>query len=123
MASRPAFKAALDESDTLTTCLESGRKALLAITEKTFDLLVADEDLGDMSGLELVQSVIAKRPVINCAVASTLSPEDFHAESEGLGILMQLPAEPGKQEAYNLLECLNKIHSLAQIPSPQGTCV
>ena len=39
-----AFKTALDESDAQTTCLESGNKALSALSEKVFDLLVTDED-------------------------------------------------------------------------------
>ena len=108
---RSAFKTALDESDARTTCLASGREALSAVSENVFDLLVADEHLGDMTGLELIKSVIASQPMLNCAVVSSLSPLDFHEVSEGLGILMQLPVEPGKQEADQLLEHLKKIQS------------
>ncbi len=112
--SMSAFKAALDESDVQTTCLESGRKALSAVSEKVFDLLVTAENLGDMTGLELIESVITSQPMLNCAVASTLSSADFHEASEGLGILMQLPAEPGKKEADQLLEHLKKIQSFSK---------
>jgi DNA-binding NtrC family response regulator len=110
-SSMSAFKTALDESDTQTTCLESGHKALSAVSEKVFDLLVADENLGDMTGLELIKSVIASQPMLNCAAVSSLLPGDFHEASEGLGILMQLPVEPGKQDADQLLEHLKKIQS------------
>jgi CheY-like chemotaxis protein len=106
-----AFKTALNESDVQTTCLESGHKALYAISGKVFDLLVADENLGDMTGLELIKSVIASQPMLNCAAVSSLLPGDFHEASEGLGILMRLPVEPGKQEAEQLLEHLKKIQS------------
>ncbi len=112
--SMSAFKTALDESDAQTTFLESGRKALSAVSEKVFDLLVADENLGDMSGLELIESVIARQPMLNCAVVSSLSPSDFHEASEGLGVLMQLPVEAGKKEADQLLEHLKKIQSFSK---------
>lgn len=109
--SMSAFKNALDEGDVQTTCLESGRKALSAVSEKVFDLLVTDENLGNMTGLELIKSVIASQPMLNCAAVSSLSPGDFHEASEGLGILMQLPVEAGKKEADQLLEHLKKIQS------------
>ncbi|MDX2448580.1 MAG: hypothetical protein QNK29_15430 [Desulfobacterales bacterium] len=112
--SMSAFKAALDESDAQTTCLESGHKTLSAVSEKVFDLLVTAENLGDMTGLELIKSVITSQPMLNCAVVSTLSSADFHEASEGLGILMQLPAEPGKKEADQLLEHLKKIQSFSK---------
>jgi CheY-like chemotaxis protein len=108
---RSAFKTALDKRDAQTMCLESGREALSAVSESVFDLLVADEHLGDMTGLELIESIITRQPMLDCALASSLSPGDFHEASEGLGILMQLPVEPGKQEADQLLEHLKKIRS------------
>jgi DNA-binding NtrC family response regulator len=109
-----AFKTALDESDAQITCLASGRRALSAISERGFDLLVADEHLGDMTGLELIRSVVAGQPMLNCAVVSSLSPGDFHEASEGLGILMQLPVAAGKKEADGLLEHLRKINSFGK---------
>jgi DNA-binding NtrC family response regulator len=108
------LKTALDASDAQTTCLESGREALSAVSEKVFDLLVADENLGDMSGLELIESVITRQPMLNCAVVSSLTPTDFHEASEGLGVLMQLPVEAGKKEAHQLLEHLKKIQSFSK---------
>lgn len=113
------FKTALDESDSQTTCLASGRKALSAVSERVFDLLVTDENLGDMTGLELIESLIATQPMLNCAAVSSLSSEGFHEASEGLGVLMQLPAEPGKKEAYELLEHLIKIQSFANSSAPK----
>ena len=111
VAAWSAFKAALDESDTRTRHLESGRKILAAVAEESFDLMVADENLGDIAGLELIKSVITIQPMLNCAVVSSLSPAKFHEASEGLGILMQLPVEPDKEAADRLLEHLKKIQS------------
>ena len=114
-SSMSTFKTALDESDAQTTCLGLGRKALSAISEKVFDLLITDENLEDMIGLELIESIITKQPMLNCAAVSSLSPEDFHEASEGLGVLMQLPVEPGKKEADELLEHLKVIQSFASL--------
>jgi DNA-binding NtrC family response regulator len=112
-ASLSALKSALDESDTQITHMDSGRKALSVISEKEFDLLIADEKLADMTGIELIESVISKRPMLDCAMISSLSSDDFHEATEGLGILMQLPVQPGKQEAEQLLGHLQKIHSFS----------
>lgn len=119
-SSMSALKTALDENDIRTTCLDSGGEVLSAVAEKSFDLLVADEDLGDMSGLELIASVIVRQPMLNCAAVSSLSPGDFHEASEGLGILMQLPVKPGRKEADQLLDHLNKIQSYAKKFSSGG---
>ena len=101
----------IEESNGQVTCLESGQQVLDAVSEKNFDLLVADETLGDMSGLELIESVIMSQPMLNCAAVSSLSKEDYHEASEGLGILMQLPSAPGREEADALMKHLNKIQS------------
>jgi DNA-binding NtrC family response regulator len=104
-----AFIAALDESNTQTRYLESGRRVLAAVAEQSFDLLIAGENLDDMTGLELIKSVITIQPMLNCAVVSSLLPGEFHEASEGLGILMQLPVDLGKKEADQLLDHLKRI--------------
>ncbi len=119
MASIPAFKSALDQNDIHTTYMESGQKALAAIAAQGFDLLIADEDLGDMTGLKLIESVITQNPMLNCAAISSLSPDDFHEASEGLGVLMQLSIEPGKNEVDQLFKHLKKIQSFTQKSLPR----
>lgn len=114
LSSRAVFKTALDQRDTHTTCLTSGHQVLAAISESRFDLLVSNETLDDMSGLALIESVVARQPTLNCAVVNSLSPGDFHDASEGLGILMQLPVNPDKKEALQLLEHLIKIQSFSK---------
>jgi len=85
---------------------QSGGKALDMISDTAFDLVVTDEKLGDMTGLEFAARLISINPMLNCAATSSLSPEDFHEASEGLGLMDQLPLRPGKEEADNLLQCL-----------------
>ena len=111
------FESALEKRDALIQYLVSGEKALAAISAEVFDLLVADEILEDMSGIELIKSVTAKQPLINCALVSSLSPQEFHEATEGLGILMQLPPQPGIDAADQLLTHLNKILSFSRHPA------
>ncbi len=87
----------------------SGGNALSMISVNNFELVVTDELLSDMTGLKFVEKLVLTNPMINCAAVSSLSSKDFHAASEGLGILMQLPPRPDKTHAENLLQYLNKI--------------
>ena len=106
--SMSALKAGLEEKDVQIAWAESGSYALSMIAEKDFDLVVTDENLGDMTGLEFIKTVIAQKPMIKCAAVSPLLPDDFHEASEGLGILMQLPVRPGHEYAGELLEHLKQ---------------
>ena len=111
--SMSALKAGLEENDAQAAWAESGRYGLSTIAEKDFYLVVTDENLGDMTGLEFIKALIAQKPMVNCAVVSSLLPGDFHEASEGLGVLMQLPANPGHEYAEELLEHLKKIMNLS----------
>jgi CheY-like chemotaxis protein len=85
---------------------ESGGKALDRVADTLFDLVVTDESLGDMTGLELAERMLSINPMIHCAALSSLSPKEFHEASEGLGLLAQLPAVPDKTQADELLQRL-----------------
>jgi len=104
--------AALEENGLHTAWAESGNTALSMVVDKAFDLVITDETLEDMTGLEFAEKLISVNAMLNCAAVSSLSSEDFHEASEGMGILMQLPPEPGKDAAEKLLEHLKKILNL-----------
>lgn len=91
---------------------ESGKTALEIATDSAIDLVVTDESLGDMTGLEFADRLLSVNPMINCASISRLSPEKFHEISEGMGIMVQLPFQPGKEHAEELLQRLKKIKML-----------
>jgi DNA-binding response OmpR family regulator len=109
-----ALKSGLAKSDVHLVHAESGGIGLSMIAEGNFDLVVADENLGDMTGLEFIKALVSKSPMVNCAALSSLASEDFHEASEGLGILMQLPVRPGQEHAEMLLEQLKKIITLSK---------
>ncbi len=87
----------------------SGNKALDMIANKAINLVIADESLGDMTGLEFAKKLISINPMVDCAVVSSLSSEDYHEASEGLGLVMQLPVQPEKRHVEQLLLQVNKI--------------
>ena len=87
----------------------SGNDALGMIADKTINLVISDESLEDMTGLEFAKKLVSMNPMVDCAVVSSLSSEDYHEASEGLGLLMQLPVQPEKRHIEQLLLHVNKI--------------
>jgi len=92
---------------------ESGAVALDMISNAPFDLVVAEEELGDMSGLNLAFKMLSVNPMINCAVTSSLSHDAFHEASEGLGLLAQLPVQPDENQAKHILQRLKDLKKLS----------
>ena len=76
------------------------------------DAVVIDENLADEEALPFVKQLVKQQPLINCAMVSTLAAKDFHEVTEGLGVLMQLPVNPGVQEVAQMLQILQSIGAL-----------
>jgi CheY-like chemotaxis protein len=91
---------------------DSGEKALAIAAGRAVDLVVADEDLGDMTGIELVRRILRINFMINFSVVSGLPHDDFHEASEGLGIMTQLPKQPGKKDAEDMIKILKQIKGM-----------
>ncbi len=106
------LNAAFEENTIKTVRAESGARALAMMLEEEFDLLVADEVLGDMTGVELIAKAVSENPMMNCAAVSSLSHKDFHEASEGLGVMMQLPVKPDREDGEKLIEYLKTILNL-----------
>jgi CheY-like chemotaxis protein len=107
-----ALSAEIEKQGASVIWAASGSQALEMLAEATVDLVLTDEALGDMSGLEFVGRLVAINPMINCAAVSSLSPKAYHEASEGLGILMQLPPDPGPADGQRLMAHLNQILGL-----------
>ena len=73
------------------------------------DLIVIDEDVDGTAGLTIARNVLMKNAMVNQVIVSSLSSEEFHETSEGLGILAQLPPRPDAADAEKVLELLKKI--------------
>jgi CheY-like chemotaxis protein len=90
----------------------NGQEALEEIPDNPVDLVVVNENIGDMTGIEFMKKLLPINPMINCSAVSALAPEEFHEASEGLGVLVQLSVNPGKFEAEDLLKQLINLKDL-----------
>ncbi len=87
----------------------TGREALALAKEKAFDLVVLGENLPDMSYVEAVQELLKINAFINTAVVTSLPEEEFHEQSEGLGILAPLEPGAGQPQIRELMEKLRLV--------------
>jgi len=92
--------------------VQSGEEALSLVRENRADVVIAADVLSDGLALPFVQELMREHPLINCAMVSSLSPEDFHELTEGLGLFMQLPLHPGAEEAKKMIQFLDSISAL-----------
>lgn len=85
--------------------------SLIANTPKGqwIDLVIMEEVLPDMNSKALVEAVITQSPMTNCTITGTMDKKQFHDVHEGYGVLMQLPVQPGQDDARNLEDQLKKI--------------
>ncbi len=90
----------------------SGQQAWDFLGTNKVDVVVADEELADETGLSFVRELTKRQPLINCAMVSPLDPEEFHEVTEGLGVFMQLPVSPGTAEAAKMLQLLKSIDAI-----------
>jgi DNA-binding NarL/FixJ family response regulator len=87
----------------------SGAEALETAQASAPHLVIIDTGLADYEPLELVLKLLKVNAMVNTAVVSPLSEEEFHEASEGLGVLGRLPVEPGESDATELLHRLKKV--------------
>ena len=87
----------------------SGAEALEAVRTSVPHLVIIDSRLPDTGSLDLIQKLLMVNAMVNTAVVSPLSEEEFHEASEGLGILGRVPEEPGRSAAADLLGKLKMV--------------
>jgi DNA-binding NarL/FixJ family response regulator len=87
----------------------SGAEALEAARTTAPHLVIIDLNLPDIAPLELVQKLLMVNAMVNTAVVSPLSEEEFHEASEGLGILGRVPNDPGRSDAVEMLRKLRTV--------------
>lgn len=96
----------------------TGAAGLALLKGRLVDLVLVDEQLDDMSGIAFTQQLVKVCPLVNTAIVSTLTADEFHEVTEGLGVLMQLPPHPGQADAEALMTVLAKIGALMQTVGP-----
>ena len=93
----------------------SGREALAIIDREKIETVVVDENLVNGDGIDLVGEMMKAYPMVNCAVISSLPMAEFHEATEGLGVFMQLPPQPGAEHAEKMLQLLETINVLMEM--------
>ncbi len=111
----PAFVEALS-SDARVRLKQvySGAEALAAVRAAAPHLVIIDSELPDSASapLDLVQKLLLLNAMVNTAVISPLSEDQFHEQSEGFGVLSRLPITPDAGDAATLLLKLQQILNL-----------
>ena len=92
--------------------VSSGAEALGAVRTDSPHLVIIDSALPDTESLSLVKDLLMVNAMVNTAVVSPLSDQEFHEASEGLGVLARLPLAPGKSDAAELLRKLRQVLGL-----------
>ena len=93
--------------------VSSGAEALSAVRNDSPHLVIIDSALPDMEPLHVVQQLLMVNAMVNTAVVSPLSKQEFHEASEGLGVLARLPLMPGNNDATELLRKLRQVLGLS----------
>jgi DNA-binding response OmpR family regulator len=103
------FKALEQDANTEVALAPTGEAALEMVGISPPDLAVVDTGLADQGPFEMVTKLMKANVMVNTAVISSLSEDDFHELSEGLGVLVQLPPKPAAEQAVDLLEKLKSV--------------
>ena len=97
------------DGDVEVSWAKSGLEALKSVSSSDFDLIITNETLADMTGLELAGKLLSINPMIHCASVTSLSQKEYHEKSDGLGLMDPLPDRPGEKDAERLLKDLRQI--------------
>ncbi len=103
------FAEALKSHDVHLTLLTTGSEAAELVHQQPPHLVIIDEQLTDISPVDLVMKLLKINAMVYVAMVSAMNEGEFHNSTEGLGILARLPSPPGPEEADTLLEKLKEI--------------
>ncbi|MCB2225054.1 MAG: hypothetical protein KQH53_00135 [Desulfarculaceae bacterium] len=105
--------ALLAEPEVTVSWETTGEAALENAAAKDYDLVVLDEQVRDMSPWSFLNRLVLVNAFVNTAVVSQRAEEDFHEVYEGLGVLAQMPPQPGRAEAEKLISKLKEVSAAA----------
>ena len=99
--------------------VSSSSRVEKTLADEEIHLVIAAEQLEDSSGLDCIRKVAQYYPLVHTALCSALAPEDFHESTEGLGVLLQLPLQPGRADAERILARMEQIAGLLHSSPPK----
>lgn len=108
----PMLQALRSRIDIKVVHAKSAKFALERIGFQEIDAVIVAEKLPDSSGKDFLEDLTKKNPFVASAMISAMDHDDFHEHTEGLGVLMQLPENPGHKEAAEFIEKLQEIDKI-----------
>lgn len=108
----PMLQALSSRVDTKVVHATSAKFAMERVGFQEIDVVIVSENLPDRKGKDFIEDLTKVNPFIASVMISGLDHDDFHEETEGLGVLMQLPENPGPAEAGELIEKLQQIDKI-----------
>ena len=100
-----------DWNNSLGTC-STQEFGLSIVKNNPVDVVVVGSKLRDGESLDFVKTLMRNHPLVNCALVSGLSHDDFHEATEGYGLFMQIAENPGVEEASKMVELFESITGL-----------
>ncbi|MCA1742425.1 MAG: hypothetical protein ABR542_00815 [Desulfonatronovibrio sp.] len=97
----------LEKNDPLLA--ESVQEVLDIVPKQKPSLIIIDENLSGPETFKLIQNILSLDAMVNTAVLTDMDKKDFHEAGEGLGILMSLPLNPGKEDGRELISNLKQV--------------
>lgn len=107
-------KGLLTHFDVQIVTTGSAFSALDHIASGETDLVIVDDEVSGHPGKALIERMIRKNPMINTALVSGLNDGDFHEYTEGLGVLMRIPKDPGSEVAEEVIGKLERLILLSK---------
>ncbi|THB70944.1 MAG: hypothetical protein D6B25_19460 [Desulfobulbaceae bacterium] len=77
--------------------------------ENKFDIALVAENVGNLTGMEIIKQIVSVNPLVNCALVSPLYPDEFHDATEGFGLFMQIPTDPDHSTTQTIIDKISKI--------------
>jgi hypothetical protein len=108
--SNQPFFAYLHGKTELFTCAPQPDKIKHMLDSKKIEAVIGLE-----SQLNMIKSIIQQFPMINYALISSLTADDFHEATEGYGFFMQLPPAPQQEDAECFVKLLKTITAGAKV--------
>ena len=89
--------------------MQSLEEVQVAMKEEAPQLIILDLGLEGQIMRDSVSSLLMINAFVHTCLVSTMSGDDFHEYTEGLGILMPLPENPSANDAHKVLEALQGV--------------
>lgn len=109
---QPFMEALEREENVRLVTAASAKAALETCPSQKPDVVVLEESLPDMAPKDLLMGLLQINAMINTAMISEITDEEFHEKYEGFGVLMRLPSPPGQEDATALLRKIRSVLSI-----------